>query len=126
MSVFTKVFSGLGKFENFIVNIFTKEQQVQQTLVALATPTKAALMATFYDVVKAVQAGEGAVAAGMSGNIPAAITLSVQTIALVKGVIEDAKTDASVAHTDLTALGISVETNPTPVTPTPPPPAVEG
>lgn len=114
MSIFTKIASGLGKFENFILALFTKEQAVVDAFTKLEPQTKAAILATFYDVTKAV-AGVGAeVGAIATGNLTLAAALSPQTFTLIQGVVTDAKNDASVAASDLKALGIAI------ATPTPP------
>ena len=106
MSIFSTITAGLTKAENFLVNVFTKTSEVEQTLASLAPGTKAAVLATFYDTVKTVQAGIAAATDAADGNITGAITLSAQTLALVKTVVEDAKTDGSAFAADLKALGL--------------------
>lgn len=106
MSFLSTVAAGLTKAENFLINVFTKVSDVDKTLTSLAPATKAAMLATFYDVATTIATGAGAAEAAATGNMPLAITLSQQTLALVQGVVADAKTDGSVIVADLKALGI--------------------
>jgi hypothetical protein len=108
MSIFTSIGAGISKSISFLVNVFTKVDEVDKMFVALAPATKAAILATFYDVTKTVTAGTEAAGAAEAGNIPAAFSLSETTLGLVKSVVADAKTDASVIAADLKALGIIV------------------
>jgi len=108
MSVFSSIGSGIEKAISFVVTVFSKTKQVEDMFVALAPATKAAILATFYDVTKTIAAGTAAAAAASAGNIPVAITLSEATLALIKNVITDAKTDTSVIAADLKALGVII------------------
>lgn len=108
MSIFSSIATGLSKAENFLLSVFTKTEQVEDLFVSLAPQTKAAILATAYDVFNAASSAEAAAAAAATGNIPAAFTLSQTTLELVKAVIADGKADASVIATDLKALGISI------------------
>lgn len=106
MSIFTSIATGFSKAASFLITIFTKTKQVEDVLVSLAPQTKAAILATFYDVSKTVMAAEGAAGAAASGDIPTAFTLSETTLMLIKSVITDAKNDASIIAADLKALGV--------------------
>lgn len=106
MSIFSNIAAGLTKADNFLLNVFTKTEQVKTTFAQLAPATQAAILATFYDTVKTVTAATGAATAASEGNVPLAITLGAQTLALVKVVIADGKTDGSVFAADLKALGL--------------------
>ena len=106
MGIFTSIGAGISKSISFLVNVFTKMDEVNKTFVALAPATKAAMLATFYDVTTATTSALAAAGAAESGNIPTAITLSETTMGLIKSVVVDAKNDASVIATDLKALGV--------------------
>jgi len=75
---------------------------------ALSGPVLAAVAAVFYDVVKAVAAGQAAAAAAGTGNVPLAITLSETTIGLVQKVVTDGKAGEKTIAADLSALGITL------------------
>jgi hypothetical protein len=105
MSIFTSIGAGISKSISFLVNVFTKIDEVDKAFVSFAPATKAAILATFYDVSTAVAAGTAAATAAESGNIPSAVTLSETTIGLVKSVVAAAKVDASVIAADLKILG---------------------
>ena len=106
MSIFTSIGEGISKATSFLVNVFTKTKEVVDLFTSLAPATKAAILATFYDVMKTVTSGTAAGVAAASGNIPAAVTLSETTLGLIGAVVADAKNDASVIATDLKALGV--------------------
>lgn len=108
MSIFTAIGTGLSKATHFLLAVFTKTKQVEDLFVSLAPATKAAILATFYDVAKTVTAATGAAGAAATGDIPAAFALSETTLTLIKAVIADAKTDASVIAADLKSLGVLV------------------
>lgn len=108
MSIFTEIGTGLSKAANFLITVFTKTKQVEDAFVALAPATKAAILATAYDVLKTATAAAGAAGAAATGNLPAAFTLSETTLTLIESVIADAKTDASVIAGDLKTLGVIV------------------
>lgn len=108
MSLFSSIATGLSKAANFLITVFTKTKQVEDMFVSLAPATKAAILATAYDVLSAVTTGAEAATAASTGNIPSAFTLSETTLTLIKSVITDAKTDASVIAADLKALGVTV------------------
>ena len=108
MSIFTSIGEGISKATSFLVNVFTKTKEVVDLFTSLAPATKAAILATFYDVMKTVTAATAAAGAAESGNIPSAFTLSETTLGLIKAIVADAKADASVIATDLKALGVIV------------------
>jgi PPE-repeat protein len=108
MSIFTSIGAGISKSISFLVNVFTKTKEVEDMFVALAPATKAAILATFYDVSKTVAAASAAAGAAEVGNVPLAITLSETTLSLIKAVVADAKKDASVIANDLKALGVII------------------
>jgi len=108
MSIFTSIGAGISKSISFLVNVFTKTKEVEDLFVSLAPATKAAMLATFYDVTKTVTSALAAAGAAETGNIPTTITLSETTLGLLKSVVADAKTDASVIAVDLKALGVIV------------------
>jgi hypothetical protein len=109
MSILSKVAgvieTGISTSIKFITTVFSKTAEVDKILVGLAPQTKAALLATFYDVVKTGVSAEGVVQDASVGNFTGAVTLSSTTVTLVKDVWSDLKTDESVAKADLTALG---------------------
>jgi hypothetical protein len=105
-NIFSDIVAGLTKAENFLITIFQKEKQVSDEFASFAPATKAAILATFYDVAKTAASVTAVAGDAAAGNFTGAITLSTQTIALVQGVIADAKNDASVIKTDLQTLGI--------------------
>jgi hypothetical protein len=107
MSIFTSIISGISKAENFLLNVFTKTNAVIATVTKLQPSVLAAMMATFYDVMKTAQAGAGAATAASSGNVLGAITLSNTTLALLQQVLADGATDTSLIAADLKALGIA-------------------
>ena len=106
MSIFTSIGEGISKATSFLVNVFTKTKEVVDLFASLAPATKAAMLATFYDIATAVASGTAAAGAAETGNIPTAFTLSETTLGLIKAVVADAKKDASVIATDLKALGV--------------------
>ena len=108
MSIFTSIGEGVSKATSFLVNVFTKTKEVIDLFTSLAPATKAAILATFYDVMKTVTSAIAAAGAAESGNIPSAFTLSETTLGLIKAIVADAKTDASVIAADLKALGVIV------------------
>jgi hypothetical protein len=108
MSIFTSIGEGISKATSFLVNVFTKTKEVVDLFASLAPATKAAMLATFYDVTTAVAAGMAAAGAAETGNVSAAFTLSETTIGLIKAVVADAKKDASVIANDLKSLAIIV------------------
>jgi hypothetical protein len=106
MSLFSEVATGLSKAASFIVEVFTKGDQVVKTFESLSPQTKAAMLATFYDVTTTLTTGAEAAGAAASGNIPTAFTLSETTLTLLESVKSDLETDGSVVLADLKALGI--------------------
>ena len=106
MSIFTSIGEGVAKSISFIVNVFSKVDEVDKMLASLAPATKAAMLATFYDVTTATTSALAAAGAAESGNIPSAFTLSETTLGLIKTVVADAKKDGTVIATDLKALGV--------------------
>jgi hypothetical protein len=107
-SIFTSIGAGISKATSFLVNVFSKVDEVDKTLVALAPATKAAILATFYDVAKTVTSATAAAGAAELGNIPSAFTLSETTLGLIETVVADAKTDGSVIAADFKALAIII------------------
>ena len=108
MSIFTSIGEGISKATSFLVNVFTKTKEVVDLFASLAPATKAAMLATFYDIATAVASGTAAAGAAETGNIPTAFTLSETTLGLIKAVVADAKKDASVIAADLKALGVII------------------
>ena len=96
MSIFTSIGAGISKSISFLVNVFTKMDEVNKTFVALAPATKAAMLATFYDVTTATTSALAAAGAAESGNIPSAFTLSETTLGLIKTVVADVATSVVV------------------------------
>jgi hypothetical protein len=105
MSIFTSIGAGISKSISFLVNVFTKIDEIDKAFVAFAPATKAAMLATFYDVATAVASATAAAGAAEAGNIPAAFSLSETTLGLVRSVVAAAKVDASVIAADLKILG---------------------
>lgn len=110
MSIFTTIASGLSKAENFLINIFTKGSAIAAAISKLSPAVLAAMLATFYDVVKAAQAATAAATSAAAGDIPVAFTMSQTTLALIKQVVTDGENDASLIAADLKALGIAAST----------------
>lgn len=117
MSVFSSIISGLSKAENFLVSVLTKTTAVATVLASISPKTLSAILALFYDVMKAVTAGSAAFADLTSGNIAGAgtIILSPTTIALLTAIEGDIKNVDAVVIADLKALGIAIETPSVPV-----------
>jgi hypothetical protein len=105
-SLFGEVFAGLTKAQAFLVNLFKKEEQVAAEFAKLQPATKAAILATFYDAVKTFNSGVAVAAAGASGNIPLAVTLSANTAGLIQGLVTDVATDGSLIKADFETLAI--------------------
>ena len=108
MSIFTSIGEGVAKSISFIVNVFSKVDEVDKILASLAPATKAAMLSTFYDVSTTVGSATAAATAAESGNIPSAFTLSETTLGLIKTVVADAKKDGTVIAADFKALAIIV------------------
>jgi len=96
------------KVIGFLATILTKTAAVDKTIVALAPTTKAAILATFYDVVKTVTSASAAAADASAGNITGAITLSSATVGMIQTVIADGKTDLATLSGIVTALKADV------------------
>jgi hypothetical protein len=104
MGILTGIESGFTKFIGFLSVVLTKTAAVDATFTKLAPGTKAAILATFYDVTKtAAMAGE-AVADAEVGNFTGAVTLSQATAALVASVVADGKTDLTALQGIVAAL----------------------
>jgi hypothetical protein len=108
MSFLSDLEAGGKKIEDFLKDIVNGASQLQLIWKGLSGPTLAAAAAVFYDVTKAVSAGESAAASAASGNIPGAITLSETTIGLVKQVVTDFKAGEKTIVTDFEALNIKL------------------
>ena len=108
MSIFTSIGEGIGKATSFIVNVFSKTKEVVDLFTSLSPAIKAAILATFYDVMKTITAASAAAGAAESGNIQSTFTLSETTLGLIKDVVADIKKDGSVIAADLKALGVIV------------------
>lgn len=106
MSFLTDIEAAGKKIGDFLTEVVTFGEKAKAVYNALSGPTIAASMAVFYDVTKAIGAGEGAAADAASGNIPGAITLSETTLGLVKTVVSDFKAGEKDIVADFQALNI--------------------
>lgn len=96
------------KIGDFLQTIVNGAKNLQRIYGSLSGPVIAASMAVFYDVVKAVAAGESAAAAASTGNISSTITLSETTIGLVRIVVQDAIAGEKTVVADFEALNIKL------------------
>jgi hypothetical protein len=108
MALFSDLATDGQKISTFLSNLVSGVSKLKTIISQLSGPTIAASAAVFYDVVKAVDAGEGAAATAATGNVPAAITLSQTTIALVKQVVTDFHAGEKIIVSDFTELGIAL------------------
>ena len=108
MSLWTDISNAGIKIQDFLQSISSGVQKLQKMYSALSGPTLAAVAAVFYDVVKAVAAGQAAATAAGSGNVPLAISLSENTISLVKKVVTDGIAGEKTIVADFAALGIKL------------------
>ena len=106
MSILTDIKNDVDKGVSFVEKVFSKVEEVDQIWLKLEPATKAAVLATFYDVGKAAVSAEAVVGDALAGNFTGAVTLTPTTIQLVKNVVTDVKADVAVAKNDLTELGI--------------------
>lgn len=113
MSFFSSVASGLSKGIAFIEKVFTTTENYASILSKLSPTVIAAILATFYDVVKTLAAAETQAADAASGNIQGAIQLSPTTWALIEKVWTDLKADKA----DIVAAFKALELPAPPVTP---------
>ena len=106
MSFFSSIASGLFKGIAFIEKVFTETSNYAAILSKLSPTIMAAILATFYDVVKALEAAEAAALAAGAGDIPVAFTLSETTLALLQKVWLDLKADDAAAVAAFKALSL--------------------
>jgi hypothetical protein len=108
MSIFTDIESGVPKFVNFFISVFTKTSAVISVLEKLTPTTLSAMLAIFYDVTSFIADGGSIVAAIKTGNF--ANVFSTTTLGLISKFEADLKAGEAVIVADVKALGVAIET----------------
>ncbi len=106
MSILTDIKNDVDKGVSFVEKVFSKVEEVDQIWLKLEPATKAAVLATAYDTLKAAASVGTEAKDVVTGDWSGAVSLTPTTIQLVKNVVTDVKADVAVAKNDLTELGI--------------------
>jgi hypothetical protein len=108
MSIFTDIESGVPKFVNFFISVFTKTSAVISVIEKLTPTTLSAMLAVFYDLMSFIAQGGSVVAAIKTGNF--ANVFSTTTLGLISKFEADLKAGEAVIVADVKALGVAIKT----------------